>query len=220
MNRKPYRTSLLPFIILLVSTLVAVRCTSRGSAHNEAAPLVMDQQNGTLEHATFAMGCFWHSEEMFLEIKGVHDAIPGYAGGTTPSPTYEEVGSGETGYAESVEVTFDPTVISYQQLLDVFFKEHDPTSLNRQGPDVGSQYRSAVFYHTPAQKQAIETYLARAKAKYPRPIVTDVAPFTKFYKAEDYHQRYVRNHPDQPYVANVTIPELNQFKRDFPDLLK
>lgn len=175
-----------------------------------------------LEHATFALGCFWHSEEMFLELKGVENALPGYCGGTEKDPDYETVGSGSTGYAESVDVTFDPKVISYRQLLEVFFAEHDPTMLNQQGPDVGSQYRSAVFYRNADQKKAIEEYLASLKQshKYSKPIVTEVSPYRKFYRAEDYHLRYVQKHPDESYVAHVTIPELQQFRHDFPQLLK
>ena len=174
-----------------------------------------------LEHATFALGCFWHSEEMFLELKGVHEALPGYCGGTAKNPDYETVGTGSTGYAESVDVTFDPKVISYQQLLEVFFKEHDPTSLNMQGPDEGTQYRSAVFYRNAEQKKAIDNYIAslRQAHTYSKPIVTEVAPYHTFYRAEDYHIHYFRNHPDQSYIANVTVPEIVQFRNDFPTLL-
>ena len=178
-------------------------------------------QPGT-ERATFALGCFWHSEEMFLELKGVKDAVPGYAGGKKPNPSYDEVGTGETGYAESVDITYDPSVISYRKLLEILFAEHDPTTPNMQYPDEGTQYRSAIFYHDATPEKAAEDYIAKltAEHKYKRPIVTEVVPFTTFYRAEDYHLRYVQKHPDQSYVAHVTMPELQKFRRDFAGLLK
>lgn len=176
----------------------------------------------TLQHATFAMGCFWHSEEIFLEIKGVKEALPGYCGGSEPNPSYELVGSGSTGYAESVDVAFDPKEISYAKLLEVFFREHDPTTRDRQGPDEGPQYRSAIFYHNTQQKWEADVYIAKLTAahKFSSPIVTQLAPFSRFYRAEGYHLRYFRKHPDEPYVASVTRPEVEKFRRDFPELLK
>jgi peptide-methionine (S)-S-oxide reductase len=174
------------------------------------------------EHATFAMGCFWHSEEMFLETKGVIDALPGYSGGTEKDPSYELVGSGDTRYAESVDITYDPSIISYGKLLQIFFSEHDPTTPNMQYPDIGPQYRSVIFYRNPDQKAQADRYIAQlASAKtFSKPIVTEVVAFDKFYRAEDYHLRYVRNHPNQPYVAGVTKAEIEKFRRDFPDLVK
>jgi len=178
------------------------------------------QDDSTLQHATFALGCFWHSQEIFLEIKGVKNALPGYAGGTEPDPSYEMVGSGSTRYAESVDVTFDPTQISYRKLLQVFFAEHDPTTPDRAGPDEGPQYRSAIFYHNAEQKQEAESYIREIAGKYSSPIITQLAPFTSFVRAEDYHLRYFRNHPDQPYIAGVTKPEVEKFRKDFPELVK
>lgn len=174
------------------------------------------------ERATFAMGCFWHSEEIFLEIKGVKDALPGYSGGTEKNPSYEMVSSGTTGHTESVDITFDPTVISYEKLLQVFFTEHDPTTPNMAYPDEGTQYRSAIFYHSPEQKKQAEAYIAKINAShtYSKPVITELAAFTKFYRAEDYHLRYYRNHPTQSYIAHVTIPEVQKFQKDFPDLVK
>lgn len=176
----------------------------------------------TYEHATFAMGCFWHSEEIFSEIKGVKEAVPGYAGGTEKDPTYEMVGSGNTGYAESVDITFDPSVISYAKLVEVFFTEHDPTTPNMAYPDEGPQYRSVIFYRNSEQKKTAESYFTKfgASGRYTKPIVTQLTAFTKFYQAEDYHIHYFRNHPDQSYIAHVTKPEIEKFRSDFPELVK
>jgi peptide-methionine (S)-S-oxide reductase len=203
---------------LAVTVFIVISCN--GSAKREVAPPVVQQEDSTLQHATFALGCFWHSEEIFLEIKGVQNALPGYCGGTEADPSYEMVGSGETRYAESVDVAYDPSQISYHKLLEVFFAEHDPTTPDRAGPDEGPQYRSAIFYHNDEQKQEAEAYMKEIAGKYSAPIVTQLAPFTKFYRAEDYHLRYYRNHPDQGYIAAVTKPEVEKFRRDFPELVK
>jgi peptide-methionine (S)-S-oxide reductase len=218
MNRRLQKSSTIAGIVALVLMFLFFRAC-RPVAHGEVMPLVT---NDSLEHATFAMGCFWHSEEIFLEIKGVKEALPGYCGGTEANPSYEMVGSGDTRYAESVDVAFDPNVTSYEKLLEVFFAEHDPTTPNRQGNDEGPQYRSAVFYHNSAQKLAVDTYLAKLRAdqKYSSAIVTQVAPYDKFYRAEDYHLRYFRKHPGQPYIEGVTRPEVEHFRKDFPELLK
>ena len=208
---------LLVSAVLAITIFVVISCN--GSAKREATP-ILPQNDSTLQHATFAMGCFWHSEEIFLEIKGVKNALPGYCGGTEANPSYELVGSGSTRYAESVDVAYDPSQISYAKLLEVFFAEHDPTTPDRAGPDEGPQYRSAIFYHNPEQKQEAEAYIREIAGKYPSPIVTQIAPFTKFCRAEDYHLRYYRNHPDQPYIAGVTKPEVEKFRRDFPELVK
>jgi peptide-methionine (S)-S-oxide reductase len=142
------------------------------------------------EKATFAAGCFWGVEADFRKIPGVIDAVSGYTGGTMPNPSYRDVCSDRTGHAEAVEVTFDPARVSFERLVDRFFEIHDPTTPNRQGPDVGSQYRSAVFTHSPEQEATAKAVLARAQAKHKRPIVTEIVPATTFYNAEDYHQRY------------------------------
>jgi len=148
------------------------------------------------EKATFGAGCFWGVESVFRQTKGVTDAIVGYAGGTTENPTYEDVCSDETGHAEVVEVTFDPAEVSYEQLLDVFWRNHDPTTRNRQGPDLGSQYRSVVFYYSPAQKAAAEAKLADLdkSGRFRRPIVTQIEPAPTFWRAEEYHQQYLAKH--------------------------
>src|SRR6478752_8244593 len=160
------------------------------------------------ETATFGTGCFWCTEAIFKELEGVISVMPGYSGGQTANPTYKEVCRGETGHAECTQVVYEPSKISYDELLEVFFKVHDPTSLNRQGADVGTQYRSAIFYHSPAQKQAAEAKIAELTAAqlFDRPIVTEIAPAGPFYKAEDYHQGYFRANPDQPYCQYVVSP--------------
>lgn len=177
--------------------------------------------NGKTDTATFAMGCFWHSEEIFLEIKGVVNALPGYSGGTEADPSYEQVGTGATRYAESVNVIYDPSAISYKKLLEIFFAEHDPTTPDMQYPDEGPQYRSAIFYHNASQKQDADAAIASlaASGKYQSKIVTEVSSFKTFYRAEDYHLRYFRHHPDQSYVAHVTTPEVMKFRKDFPELV-
>ena len=207
------------FLAATIAVTVFIVISCNGSEKREASPPIT-QDDSTLQHATFALGCFWHSEEIFLEIKGVKNALPGYCGGTEPDPSYELVGSGSTRYEESVDVTYDPSQISYQKLLQVFFAEHDPTTPDRAGPDEGPQYRSAIFYHNAVQKQESEAYMHEIAGKYSAPIVTQLAPFTKFYRAEDYHLRYFRNHPDQGYIVGVTKPEVEKFRRDFPELVK
>jgi peptide-methionine (S)-S-oxide reductase len=174
------------------------------------------------EVATLAGGCFWCLEAVFDELKGVTDVVSGYAGGSVPSPTYYAVCSGRTGHAEVTQVTFDPRVISFGDLLDVFFTIHDPTTLNRQGNDVGTQYRSAIFYHTPEQKRIAEEKIAQLNAQHlwRGKIVTEVTPFTAFYPAEDYHQEYYQNNADQPYCQFVVEPKLAKARKLFLSKLK
>jgi len=167
--------------------------------------------------ATFAEGCFWHTEIVFQSLVGVRDAVSGYAGGTDTHPDYEKVSSGETGHAESVQVYYDPTKISFETLVKAFFASHDPTELNRQGNDVGTQYRSIAFYRTDKEKQIIESEIKSLadEKKYSGKIVTEVKPLTKFYEAEDYHQEYILHHPQNPYVQNVSIPDFERFRKEF-----
>ncbi|MCB0572059.1 MAG: bifunctional methionine sulfoxide reductase B/A protein [Phaeodactylibacter sp.] len=174
------------------------------------------------EQATFAGGCFWCTEASFDLLQGAVDVISGYSGGKKDYPTYEEVSSGTTGHAESVAIFYDPAVISYETLLHAFFIAHDPTQLNRQGPDVGTQYRSAIFYHNDAQKASAEAYIKELEqsGKYDKPIVTEVAPYTNFWVAEDYHQDYFPNHPENPYVQRISKPKVEKVKKAFPDILK
>jgi peptide-methionine (S)-S-oxide reductase len=176
-----------------------------------------------VDTAVFAGGCFWGVEAVFEHLAGVSTAVSGYAGGRLASPSYEEVSTGQTGHAESVMVVYDPSQISYDQLLQVFFTvAHDPTQLDRQGPDVGTQYRSAVFYRTDAQRQAAEQYIAKLTAGkvYPGRIVTEVTPLNAFHPAEDYHQNYLAHHPNQPYIVINDRPKLEELRRRFPGLYR
>jgi peptide-methionine (S)-S-oxide reductase len=175
-----------------------------------------------LEVATLGGGCFWCLEAVFEQLRGVAHVESGYSGGTVPNPTYRQVCSEETGHAEVVQVTFDPAVLSYRELLEVFFATHDPTTLNRQGPDHGTQYRSAIFTHSPEQKRVAEQVIAELNAAgvYRSPIVTEVTPFQAFYKAEDYHQEFFRSHPTQPYCLAVVAPKVAKFRQKFTDKLK
>ena len=175
-----------------------------------------------METATLAAGCFWCVEAVFDDLKGVEDVVSGYSGGHKENPTYQEVCSETTGHAEVVQVKFDPDVISYADLLRVFFAVHDPTTLNRQGNDIGTSYRSAIFYHTPEQKQTAEEIIREVTDAeiYDAPIVTEVAPFDKFYPAEDYHQEYFANNPNQPYCAAVVAPKVAKFRKQFVSRLK
>ena len=175
-----------------------------------------------LETATFANGCFWCTEAIFKRVKGVTSVISGYTGGRVENPTYEEVSSESTGHAESLQVTFDPSIISYQTLLDVFWATHDPTTLNRQGNDVGTQYRSEIFYHNDEQKRTAEESKAKIEksGKYHDPIVTKIEPFTKFYKAEDYHKDYYDSNRSAPYCMVVIDPKIRKLMENFKDEVK
>jgi peptide-methionine (S)-S-oxide reductase len=169
--------------------------------------------------AVFAGGCFWGVDAVFKHVKGVTNVVSGYAGGSAATAKYMMVGTGATGHAESVKVTYDPSKVDYAELLKVFFSvAHDPTQLNRQGPDVGSQYRSAIFYANAQQKDLAERYIAQLDAAktFGKPIVTQVVPLDKFYPAEDYHQNYLALHPDQPYIVYNDLPKLAELKKEFP----
>jgi peptide-methionine (S)-S-oxide reductase len=174
------------------------------------------------ELATLAGGCFWCLEAVFEQLRGVEKVASGYSGGTTREPTYHQVCSGRTGHAEVVQITFDPALISFRDILDVFFATHDPTTLNRQGADVGTQYRSAIFYHSPEQRQIAEQRIAELNAAgiWDRPIVTEVEPFERFHKAEAYHQEYFRQNPQQGYCQAVVAPKVAKFRKQFLDRLK
>ncbi|HME90700.1 MAG TPA: peptide-methionine (S)-S-oxide reductase MsrA [Myxococcaceae bacterium] len=174
------------------------------------------------EVATLAGGCFWCLEAVFDGLRGVESVESGYMGGTTVNPTYEQVCSGDTGHAEVVRVTFDPKVVSFREILEVFFVIHDPTTLNRQGNDVGTQYRSAIFYHSAEQKSAAQEVIASLNAAgiYDGPIVTEVAAASQFYVAENYHQEYFRRNPAQPYCAYVVRPKVAKFRKHFLEKLK
>ena len=175
-----------------------------------------------LDTATFATGCFWCTEAKFQQLRGVVKVVSGFSGGHVANPSYEQVCTGTTGHAEACNIIYDPTKISFELLLQAFFVSHDPTQLNRQGNDVGTQYRSAIFYHGAIQKQKANYYIAKLNAvkAYKKPIVTQVVPYTAFYKAEDYHQNYFNNNSRQPYCEHVIQPELDKFKAAFKDKLK
>ncbi|MBR9923347.1 MAG: peptide-methionine (S)-S-oxide reductase MsrA [Bacteroidetes bacterium] len=172
--------------------------------------------------AYFASGCFWCVEAVFESVKGVEEVISGYSGGEIENPTYRQVSSGQTKHAEAVEVYYDPELIDYQTLLVVFFDSHDPTTLNRQGPDRGPQYRSMILYQNDTEKQLAEAYITQLESSgvYNDPIVTEVVPFEVFYEAEDYHQDYERRNPNQSYIQAVSIPRLKRFQKKHPELLK
>lgn len=170
--------------------------------------------------ATLAGGCFWCLEAVYLEVRGVESVKSGYIGGAVANPTYEAVCSGRTGHAEAVQIEFDPEVVSYRDLLDVFFGIHDPTTLNRQGNDVGTQYRSAIFYHSEDQKAIAERAVAEAAAEFADPIVTKIVPASTFYPAEDYHQNYYEGHSFQPYCMFVVGPKVSKFRGKFQRLMK
>ncbi|TAK00572.1 MAG: peptide-methionine (S)-S-oxide reductase [Candidatus Manganitrophaceae bacterium] len=174
------------------------------------------------ETATFGGGCFWCLDAVFADLKGVESAVSGYTGGAVAQPTYRQVCSGTTGHAEVSQITYDPQVISFRELLEVFFTIHDPTTLNRQGADEGTQYRSAVFYHTPEQKAVAEQVIRELNAKgiWDAPIVTEVVPMKEFYRAEEYHQDYYKNNPDQGYCRVVIAPKVAKARKQFLEKLK
>lgn len=172
------------------------------------------------EIATLAGGCFWCLEAVYGKLMGVQKAVSGYSGGATPNPSYQAVCTGETGHAEVIQITFDPAVISFEELLGVFFSVHDPTTLNRQGADIGTQYRSAIFYHSDVQKATAEKVVAELTPQFQSPIVTEVTAFETFYVAEDYHQEYFANNPNQPYCRAIVAPKVDKFKKKFEFKLK
>ena len=217
-------------ILLVLTAVISTSCQSNSKKTGNTVavedqkvyekPTVQDLS--TYETAYFASGCFWCVEAIFESVKGVKEVISGFSGGTEENPTYEQVGYGKTTHAEAVEVYYDPKEITFIELVQVFFGSHDPTSLNRQGPDRGTQYRSIAFYKNADEKNIIESYLTVLQDSnvYDRPIVTEVTAFEKFYEAEDYHQDYERKNPNNAYIRNVSIPRLNRFKNNFKDFLK
>jgi peptide-methionine (S)-S-oxide reductase len=174
------------------------------------------------ETATLAGGCFWCLEAVYDELNGIEDVVSGYSGGKIPDPTYEMVCTGTTGHAEAVQITFDPTVISFKGILEVFFTIHDPTTLNRQGSDIGPQYRSVIFYHTSEQKATVEEVISQLSVEriWDAPIVTELKPFEKFYPAEPYHQEYFKKNPNQSYCRVVVAPKVAKFRKRFLSKLR
>lgn len=177
---------------------------------------------GNTDTATFGAGCFWCVEAVFQELKGVHKVTSGYSGGTVKNPSYREVCTGRTGHAEVIQVVYDPDTITFSELLEVFWQTHDPTTLNQQGADIGTQYRSAVFYHSPEQQRLAEEYREKldASGAYAAPVVTEISPLINFYPAEDYHQNYYAENGEQPYCRAVIRPKMDKFRAVFADKLK
>jgi len=224
------RTSVVMFIAFVaILGLGVIGAWSRADAAEKAvalpapavdAPLAPSSRKQT---AVIAGGCFWGIQAVFQHVNGVQKAISGYSGGSSSTAEYEVVSTGRTGHAESVEITYDPAKVSYGQLLRVFFSvAHDPTQLNRQGPDTGTQYRSVIFYANEEQKRIAEAYIAQLEQakSFPRPIVTQVVPLKAFYAAESYHQNYAALHPDNPYIAYNDAPKVEHLRDEFPDLYK
>ncbi|MFN4764494.1 peptide-methionine (S)-S-oxide reductase MsrA [Gillisia sp. Q332] len=182
-------------------------------------PVEVPVQDG-MARAYFASGCFWCVEAIYESIEGVDEVISGYSGGHTKNPTYESSNTGRTGHAEAVEVIYDPEIINFKTLVKVYYGSQNPTQVNGQGPDNGSQYRSIIFYQNKDQKGIIENVKAEVAKNYEKPLAAEILPFQKFWIAEDYHQNYEKNNPGNPYIQNVSIPRLNRFKEKFPELLK
>ncbi|MCB0706739.1 MAG: peptide-methionine (S)-S-oxide reductase MsrA [Saprospiraceae bacterium] len=213
-------------LLTLFLALPLMSCTSTTNDHSAGVPVNQPNKEvkdlSAYSKAYFAGGCFWCVEAVFESVKGVEEVISGYSGGQIENPTYQQVGSGQTRHAESVEVYYDPEVIDYQTLLVVFFDSQDPTTKDRQGPDRGPQYRSIIFYQNDEEKQLAESYIDQLNqaGTFGAPIVTEVVPFEVFYDAEDYHQDYERLNPNNSYVKAVSVPRLKRFQAKHPELLK
>ena len=219
-SRRSVLFGALAFVLLGALAFMLMSAPSRTSASSTQAVTAPPPKG--MEQATLAAGCFWSMEAIFKQLKGVEKVEPGYAGGNAPHPSYEQVETGTTGYAESLNITFDPKVISYRELLQVLLIARDPTTLNQQGPDGGPQYRSVIFYRSQAQKQVADEAIKEVDASHAwsSPIVTAVAPYTNFYRAEDYHLNYYNLHPDESYCQFVIAPEIANFRTKFKDKLK
>jgi peptide-methionine (S)-S-oxide reductase len=225
MNRSLPNFAAALVVIPVALLLFAARSgSSRPLAQSAPAPaLDAVASSATEDTAVFAGGCFWGVEAVFRHVKGVKSAVSGYAGGSVGGPSYEQVSSGDTGHAESVQVIYDPSQVSYGKLLQIFFSVvHDPTQLNRQGPDRGTQYRSAIFYSSPQQQQVAESYIRQLTAAktFSRPIVTQVSKLNGFYRAEEYHQNYLAQHPNQLYIVINDKPKVAALKKEFPDVYR
>ena len=209
-------------ILSIFSILLAfATCTSKGNS-DFSAPVISKEAASKLDTAYFASGCFWCMEAVFERVKGVYDVVSGYSGGKKQNPNYREVSAGITEHAEAVRVLYDPEEVNYTSLVEIFFGSHDPTTLNRQGPDVGKQYRSANFYASEEEKEIairIKTNLD-SEGVFKNPIITEITAFEKFWDAEDYHQNYYEIHPNQPYIVSVSRPKVEKFMKQFKDKLK
>jgi len=214
------KQNLLP-LVLLALFFAATACTGKDQAMTVSDNMTAHNQKQAAQ-AIFGGGCFWCVEAVFQSVKGVLSVESGYAGGTVANPTYEQVCTGSTGHAEVCQIAYDPGQVSYRELLEVFWQTHDPTTPNRQGNDVGPQYRSIIFYHTPEQKELAEKYKRELDAAglWSSPLVTEIVPFTAFYKAEDYHQDYYGRNRNQPYCLLVITPKVEKFRKVFQEKLK
>lgn len=207
------------FLALLFNCNNQAQTNPKQEAIKTATPVTVALENGKAK-AYFASGCFWCVEAVYESVKGVEEVHNGYAGGHTQNPTYEKSNTGQTGHAEAVEVIYDPNIVSFETLVDVYFASQNPTQVNGQGPDRGSQYRSIIFYQNQEQKEIIESKKKALAKKLNNKIAAEVYPFLKFWIAEDYHQDYEKLHPENPYIQNVSIPRLNKFKSKMPEVLK
>jgi len=214
--------SWLPVLVIVLG--LAMVFFWKGNVAMTETPTVLEPAEAPtgMAKATFGSGCFWCTEAVFQRLKGVHAVVSGYSGGSLKNPTYHQVTTGMTGHAEAIQITYDPAVVPYEELLEVFWQTHDPTTLNRQGHDEGTQYRSVIFYHNDEQKKLAELYKQKLNAAglFPGPIVTEIAPFTEFYRAEAYHQNYYDENPGQRYCNIIIRPKLDKLKKVFPDKLK
>lgn len=211
-------------ISILFTSLLLVMCTMPEQKHSHVKIIEKPPhaQLDKLSTAYFASGCFWCVEAIYESVKGVEEAISGYAGGKEQNPTYKQIGTGRTGHSETVKVYYDPNVVSFKTLVKVYYGSQDPTTVNGQSPDFGTQYRSIIFYQNEEEKEIAETFKNALidVGKYDKPIATEIIPFKKFWKAEDYHQNYEKLNPNNPYVRGVSIPRLKKFQAKYPALLK
>ncbi|MEO6960895.1 MAG: peptide-methionine (S)-S-oxide reductase MsrA [Puia sp.] len=203
---------------LVLGLLAGVK--SYGQSHQKPSDYKPPKDLSKYSEATFASGCFWCMEAVFESVKGVQEAVSGFAGGKERNPTYDQVSDEKTGHAETVQVYYDPAVVSYATLVKVYFGSQNPTQVNGQGPDEGSSYRSIIFYRTPEEKMMAERYKAEIQKNYTKPVAAQIVPFEKFWPAEKYHQDYIKRHPNEPYVLNESIPRIRRFQQKFPELIK
>lgn len=207
-------------LAIFLSLFMVAGFTSCGQQTQKLTPKKVEKDLSKYSKATFASGCFWCVEAVYESVKGVEEAVSGYAGGKELNPTYEQVGSHTTGHAETVQVYYDSSIVSYNTLLKVYFASQDPTQVDGQGPDIGASYRSIIFYRTPEEKMQAEKYIAEIQKNYSEPIAAQVLPFEKFWMAEDYHQDYIEHNPDVPYVRGESIPRIKRFQKQYPELIK
>ena len=211
------------FFLFFLTALTINSCLiERKDSREIQKKLLNDQKQKELKKAYFASGCFWCVESIYESVLGVEEVYSGYAGGKTENPTYEKIITGRTGHAEAVEIKYNPKIVSFENLLEIFFGTHDPTTLNRQGPDKGSQYRSIAFYQTENEKETIENYINYLKRNksFENKIVTEVKPLEQFFYAEEYHQDFENKNPYNPYIINVSLPRLKKFQKKYSEFLK